>query len=62
MKHEPGQAEAIARDLEPRLSPDERLRMAQVGMRALIDEATGYQNVRPKDDLRKCARTGNSKR
>jgi hypothetical protein len=35
---------------------DERKRMvaqAKVGLDALIDEATGYQQQRPKDELRK---------
>ena len=27
--------------------------MAEVGIYALIDEATGYEKIRPKDDLRK---------
>ena len=31
---------------------DERLQFAQVGINALIDEATGFQSVRKKDDLR----------
>jgi hypothetical protein len=29
--------------------------LAQIGLNALIDEATGYQKVRPKDALRKMA-------
>jgi hypothetical protein len=28
------------------------LNLAKIGLIALIDEATGYQNVRPRNDLR----------
>ncbi len=35
------------------LSPDDILVTAKVGLVALIDEVTGYQEVRPKDDLQK---------
>ena len=35
------------------LAIKERLAMAKVGLDALVDEATGYQEVRPKDDLAK---------
>jgi hypothetical protein len=34
---------------------DERLAMAKVGLRALIDEATGFQAQRDPDDLRRYA-------
>lgn len=36
------------------MTPPERqklLAQAKVGMRALVDEATGHQSVRPADDL-----------
>jgi len=35
------------------LSKKDVLVAAKVGINALIDEATGYQDVRPKDDLAK---------
>jgi len=35
------------------LSPSELLAMAKVGLDAVIDEVTGYEKVRPKDDLAK---------
>lgn len=31
--------------------------MAKVGIYALIDEATGYEKIRPKDDLKKLYET-----
>lgn len=31
---------------------ESRLALAKVGINALIDEATGYQEVRPKDELK----------
>lgn len=31
---------------------DEIIALAKVGMYALVDEATGYQKIRPKNDLR----------
>ena len=31
----------------------DRLNLAKIGITALIDEATGYQDVRPLDELRK---------
>jgi hypothetical protein len=42
-------ARAVASGVE---DDEERTRMAKIGILALIDEATGYQNVRPKDALR----------
>lgn len=35
------------------LSEGERLALAKVGIEALVDEATGFQKVRSKDDLRR---------
>ncbi len=35
------------------LSPEELLTLAKVGLDAVIDEATGYENQRPRYDLRK---------
>ena len=29
------------------------IELAKIGLTALIDEATGYQYIRPKDDLQK---------
>ncbi len=34
------------------LSLSEKTILAKVGVTALVDECTGYQNHRPKDDLR----------
>ena len=31
---------------------DEQVKLAQIGLRALVDEATGYQEARPANDLR----------
>jgi len=38
---------------EASLTNKERMAMAKVGLDALIDEATGYENIRPKGDLKK---------
>lgn len=38
------------------MTPEERKKLsaqAKIGIEALIDEATGYQKVRPKDDLQR---------
>lgn len=35
------------------MSIEEVCILARIGMNALVDEATGYQRVRPKDDLRR---------
>jgi hypothetical protein len=37
------------------MNDDRKLGLAQIGLRALIDEATGYQEVRPDNDLREYA-------
>ena len=42
-----------AGELVDKLSTEELLAMAKVGIDAVIDEVTGYQVVRPKDELSK---------
>lgn len=34
-------------------TPQELIALAKVGLDAVIDEVTGYQKIRPKDDLKK---------
>lgn len=43
------------------LSPADRTAAAKVGINALVDEATGYQDTRPKDDLREMFRKERAK-
>ncbi len=51
-----------ARLAEESLTDEQRLAMANVGLDALIDEATGYQKDRPQDDLRQQLRKYSTKR
>jgi len=41
-----------AGELADNMSLTEQVAMAKVGLDALIDTATGFEKVRPKDDLR----------
>ena len=34
-------------------TPEELITLAKIGMDAVIDEVTGYEKIRPKDDLKK---------
>ena len=52
MRRKPKMSE-VSRDLKYASTPD----LAQVGLLALIDEATGYQGVRPRDELRSMLRS-----
>lgn len=49
-------AAAIAPAIVGAMNDDQRLAMAKVGLNALIDEATGFQRVRPVDALRTMAK------
>jgi hypothetical protein len=46
----------MSKDSEPQ-DRKTLMALADVGLRAVIDEATGYQDVRAPDDLRKYAAT-----
>ena len=57
MKHHDNDVSSMCLDCAgeaaDKLSKDGLVAMAKVGIDALIDEATGYEKVRPKDDLTK---------
>ena len=39
--------------LKAQIANASQLDLAKIGLNALVDEATGYQEIRPKDGLRK---------
>ena len=45
--------EKIAEEMTKGVPTSELKNLAKIGMIALVDEATDYQGIRPKDELRK---------
>jgi hypothetical protein len=43
----------VSKELEDKISQASELDLAKIGLNALIDEATGFQGARLKDNLRK---------